>query len=135
MRPTPRFFLSTLFLSVALVYAQDNPTKDISAVYAEGKVSGSEYKNDYFGLTLSAGSGQFTAGGFVSSEGKRARLVDVQANPDNWQDKFEIAALADTLAANLLVHSPEQYARSVRHQFENREWKLRKRNHLPKFQD
>jgi hypothetical protein len=118
MRPNPRIFLSTLFLSVALVYAQDNPTKDISAVYAEGKVSGNEYKNDYFGLTLSAGSGQFTAGGFVSSEGKRARLVDVQANPGNWQDKFEIAVLADSLAANPLVHSPEQYARTVRHQFE-----------------
>jgi hypothetical protein len=126
MRPNLRIFLGTLFLGVALVYAQDNSTKDISAVYAEGKVSGSEYRNEYFGLTLSAGSGQFTAGGFVSSEGKRARLVDVQANPDNWQDKFEIAVLADPLAANPLIHSPEQYVRSVRHQFEKQEMETEK---------
>lgn len=30
----------------------------------------------------------------------------------------EIAVLADSLAANPLVYLPEQYARSVRHQFE-----------------
>jgi hypothetical protein len=121
MRLNPRILSSTLFLSVAsvaLVYAQGNPTKDISAVYAEGKVSGNEYTNDYFGLTLSSAGGRFTEGGFVNSEGKRARLVDVQSIPDNWQDRFEIAVLADSLAANPLVHSPEQYARSVRHQFE-----------------
>src|SRR5580704_6950131 len=118
MRLNPMCFVCALLLSFALAYAQDKPTKDISAVYAEGKVSGNEYTNDYFGLTLLAGSGKFTAGGFVSREGKRARLVDVQADSDNWQDKFEIAVLADSLAANPLVHSPEQYVRAVRHQFE-----------------
>jgi hypothetical protein len=118
MRHNPTIFLSALFFSVALVYAQDGPAKDISTVYAEGKVSGNEYKNDYFGLSLSAGGGKFTEGGFVSSEGKRARLVDVQANAGNWEDKFEIAVLADSSAANPLIHSPEQYVRSVRHQFE-----------------
>jgi len=87
-------------------------------VFAEGKISGPEYKNGYFALTLTAAPGQFTQGSFVSSEGKRARLVDVLNNSSNSQDKFEITVLADSLAANPLVHSPEQYARSVRHQFE-----------------
>jgi len=87
-------------------------------VFAEGKISGPEYKNGYFALTLTAAPGQFTQGSFVSPEGKRARLVDVQNNSSNSQDKFEITVLADSLAANPLVHSPEQYARSVRHQFE-----------------
>lgn len=111
-------FLCTFLFSFVLVNAQDRPTKDISEVYAGGKVNGNEYTNDYFGLTLLAESGQFTAGGFVSAEGRRARLVDVEANPENWQGKFEIAVLADLLAANPLIHSPEQYVRAVRHQFE-----------------
>ena len=44
----------------------------------------------------------------------------MQADSDNWQDKFEIAVLADSFGSdwNPLVHSPEQYVRAVRHQFE-----------------
>jgi hypothetical protein len=118
MRPSLMRLLCTLLFSAALFYAQDKPIPDISAVYAEGKVNGNEYTNEYFGLTLLAGSGKFTEGGFVSSDGKRARLIDVQANPDSWHDKFEIAVLADSLAANPQVHSPEQYVRAVHHQFE-----------------
>ena len=105
------------FLPV-ISHTQEKSTKDISGIYAEGKISGTEYKNEYFGLTLSAAPGRFTQGGFVSSEGKRARLVDAQNNASDLQDKFEIAILADSLAANPLIHTPEQYARSVRHQFE-----------------
>lgn len=118
MLPKPKILMFIFFLSMAAAYAQDHVTKDISAVYAEGKVNGNEYKNDYFGLTLRAEGGRFTGGGFVSSDGKRARLVDMQANPDAWKDKFEIAVLADSLAANPTIHSPEQYVRSARHQFE-----------------
>jgi len=118
MRPHSTIFLLALLFSPVVTQAQEKPTKDISAVYAEGKISGTEYRNEYFGLTLNAGPGRFTEGGFVSSEGKRARLVDVQDNSFHFQDKFEIAVLADSLAANPLVHTPEQYARSVRHQFE-----------------
>jgi hypothetical protein len=92
--------------------------KDISSVYAQGKIIGQEYRNDYFGLTLVVKNAQFTAGAFVSLEGKRARLVDAQANSKNWEDNYEIAILADALAANPLVHSPEQYVRAVRHQLE-----------------
>jgi hypothetical protein len=118
MCPHSAIFLLALLFSPVVAQAQQKPTKDISAVYAEGKISGTVYKNEYFALTLTAPPGQFTQGGFVSSEGKRARLVDVENNSSNFQDKFEIAVLADSLAANPLVHSPEQYARSVRHQFE-----------------
>jgi hypothetical protein len=118
MRLQSVVFLLTLFFSPVVTQAQQKPTKDISAVYAEGKISGTKYKNEYFALTLTAAPGQFTQGGFVSSEGKRARLVDVENNSSNSQDKFEIAVLADSLAANPLVHAPEQYARAVRHQFE-----------------
>jgi hypothetical protein len=91
---------------------------DISVVYSEGKISGQEYRNDYFGLTLAPENAQFTEGAFLSPKGKRARLVDAQANSKNWKDKYEIAILADALAANPLVHSPEQYVRSVRHALE-----------------
>ena len=118
MRPHLAIFLLTLPFCPVVTQAQQKPSKDISAVYAVGKISGTEYKNEYFALTLTATPGQFTQGGFVSSEGKRARLVDVQNNSSNFQEKFEIAVLADSLAANPLVHAPEQYARSVRHQFE-----------------
>jgi hypothetical protein len=118
MRPHSAIFLLALLFSAVVTQAQIKPTKDISVVYAEGKTTGTEYKNEYFALTLTAAPGQFTQGGFVSSKGKRARLVDVENNSSNFQDKFEIAVLADSLAANPLVQSPEQYARSVRHQFE-----------------
>jgi hypothetical protein len=97
---------------------QTTSPKDISYVYAQGKTNGQEYRNDYFGLTLAPENAQFTAGAFVSSEGKRARLVDAQANAKNREDKYEIAVLADLLAANPLIHSPEQYVRAVRHGLE-----------------
>ena len=118
MRPHLATLLLALLSSPTVTQAQQKPAKDVSAVYAEGKISGTEYKNEYFALTLTATPGQFTQAGFVSSEGKRARLIDVQNNSSNFQDKFEIAVLADSLGSNPLVHSPEQYARSVRHQFE-----------------
>lgn len=118
MRPHPVIFLLALLFCPAVTQAQEKPTKDISAVYAEGKISGTKYKNEYFGLTLTAAPGRFTQAGFVNSAGKRARLVDVQNNSSSFRDKFEIAVLADSLAANPLVRAPEQYARSVRHQLE-----------------
>jgi len=122
MNAAMRFHLSVFAFSLlcnpVLTHAQEKPTKDISAVYAEGKINGSVYRNEYFGLTLTAQPGQFTQGGFISSEGKRARLVDVENNSTSFEDKFEIAVLADSLAANPSVHEPEQYARAVRHQFE-----------------
>ncbi|MBZ5652222.1 MAG: hypothetical protein LAO18_17270 [Acidobacteriia bacterium] len=42
----------------------------------------------------------------------------MEANAKNWQNKYSIAILADALSANPLIHSPDQYLRSVRHQFE-----------------
>ena len=92
-------------------------TKDISAVFAEGKVSGNEYKNDYFGLTLTPAGAQFVEG-FISSAGTRARLIEADANVKNWEDRYSIAVLADALSANPLVQSPAHYARSLRHQLE-----------------
>jgi hypothetical protein len=108
------------FVSVflALTVGAQTPIKDIASVFAEGKIHGYEYTNDYFGLTLTAVNAQFTEGGFVSSEGKRARLIDAQCNAESWGDKYEIAILADALSANPLVLSPEQYVRSVRHELE-----------------
>ena len=107
-------------LSTFLVGGTEAQTsvKDISAVFAEGKVSGNQYKNDYFGLTLTPAGARFTKGGYVSPQGNRARLVDAQANSKGWEDKYSIAVLADALSANPLVKSPEQYVRSVRHQLE-----------------
>src|SRR6476646_8180467 len=117
MRLMPLAALIVLFASAAVTMEQ-TPIKDISAVFAEGKVSGNQYKNDYFGLTLTPAGAQFTQGGFISSQGKRARLVDARASAKNWEDRYSIAILADALSANPLIHSPDQYLRSVCHQFE-----------------
>jgi len=110
--------LAMMFAVLALPLSAQTPPKDIADIYAEGKVSGNVYKNDYFGVTLTLESGAFTKGGFLSTQGKRARLIDAASNATNWQDKFDIAILADLLAANPLIRSAQQYARSVRHQFE-----------------
>lgn len=110
--------ISLLCFGLSLASAQDRATKNISAIYAEGKVSGNEYVNKYFGITLSSEHGTFTQGGFVSPAGTRARLIDVQYNAASWQNKFSIAVLADSLSANPLVRAPEEYVRAVRHQFE-----------------
>jgi hypothetical protein len=109
---------SVSFVFLATTTRAQNPIKGISAVFSEGKVSGGQYKNDYFGLTLTPANAEFTQGAFVSSEGKRARLVDARLNGKNWEEKYSIAILADALSANPLVHSPTQYVRSVRHQLE-----------------
>jgi hypothetical protein len=114
-------FLSLSFASVASTTTAQAPIKDISAVYAAGTIRGNEYNNDYFGLTLTPVNAQFTAGGFVNSAGHRARLIDAESNATNWEDKYSIAILAAALSANPLVHFPEQYVRSARHQFEQRE--------------
>ena len=106
-----------VWASLAVTPAQ-TAVKDISVVYADGKVTGNQYRNDYFGLTLKPVGGKFTQGGFISPQGKRARLIDVEANAKNWEDKYSIAILADALSANPLIHSPDQYLRSVRHQLE-----------------
>jgi hypothetical protein len=105
--------------SLAVTPAQ-TAVKDISAVCAEGRVTGNQYRNDYFGLTLTPVGGNFTQGSFISSQGKRARLVAVEANAKNWENKYSIAILADALSANPLIHSPEQYLRSVRRKFKKR---------------
>jgi hypothetical protein len=118
MRITVLALLSVFSLSVVPTIGAQTPTKDISAIFAQGKVSGNEYKNDYFGLTLTPIHAQFTQGGFVSPDGKRARLIDAESNAKDWEDKYSIAVLADALSANPMVHSPTQYVRSVRHQFE-----------------
>ncbi|HYG97582.1 MAG TPA: hypothetical protein VD837_00515 [Terriglobales bacterium] len=93
-------------------------TKDIKAIFAEGKIADNQYRNDYFGFTLAPLNGHFTQGGFVSSEGKRARLIDAQSNATACCDRYDIAVLADPLSANPSIKSPEQYVRSVRHQLE-----------------
>lgn len=108
------------FLTAALVLAANGQvaTKDIKEVFAEGKVTNGQYRNDYFGVTLTPVGAQFTEGGFVSPSGNRARLIDAQANAANWDDKYEFAILADARSANPLITSPEQYVRSVRHNLE-----------------
>lgn len=92
--------------------------KNIRAVFAEGKIIGGEYTNDYFGLTLKPVNAYFTKGDFISSKGERARLVDAECNAGKWEDKYEIAILADALSDHPGIYSPGQYLRSVRHEFE-----------------
>ncbi len=109
--------ISFLILLIA-ASAGGQSVKGIKTVFSEGKVANGQYKNDYFGVTLSPVNGHFTQGGFVSPEGHRARLIDVQSNTSKWDETYEIAILADALSANPLVTSPRQYVRSVRHQLE-----------------
>ena len=114
-------FRTALVFGVALIVLSGSTTpgqapspENISIVYAQGKILGQEYKNDYFGLSLKTENAHFTAAAFVSSQGQRARLVDAVADAKSWKDKYEIAVLADLLSANPLIRSPEQYVRSVR---------------------
>jgi hypothetical protein len=111
--------LSFITGAVAAIAAGQTATKDIKAIFDEGKIADGRYTNAYFGLTLTLSTNaRFTQGGFVSSQGKRARLVAAERNSENWNDRYEVAVLADTLSANPLISSPDQYVRSVRHQFE-----------------
>jgi hypothetical protein len=111
------WLLTLLFVSPVTAESQTR-IKDISDIFAGGKISATEYKNDYFGLTLIPTNAQFTQGGFVSANGKRARLIDAEANTMKYEDRYEIAILADALSANPLIRSAAQYVRSVRHEFE-----------------
>jgi hypothetical protein len=113
--------LCALYALVVVAILPSYPQRavpDISVVYAEGKITGDRYSNPYFGLVLTPVGAQFTMGGFVSPQSTRARLIDAEANAEKWEDKFSVAVLADALSANPGVHSPEQYVRAVRHQFE-----------------
>jgi len=120
MRIKTTLALRILLLSLGLspAHAQDRAKKDIATIYAEGKVTGNEYVNLYFGVTLSSEGGAFTQGDFVSPAGTRARLIDLERNAARWDDRFEIAILADSRAANPLIRNPQQYVRAMRHQFE-----------------
>jgi hypothetical protein len=118
MRRLLAFCVFVLLTASTGLVAQQKPVEDIAAVYAEGKTTGTTYKNAYFGLTLDVAPGEFTKGGFLSSEGKRARLIDAHNHAGNQDDRFEIAVLADLQAANPRVLSPDIYVRSVRHSFE-----------------
>ena len=111
-------FVVCLCASISIGASAQAPIPDISSVFAAGKIAGKQYTNDYFGLTLTTTNAEFTKGGFISSQGKRARLIDAEANAKKWEGKYSIAILADALSANPLIRSPEQYLRSVRHQLE-----------------
>jgi len=107
-----------LCASLSIGAAAQTPIPEISAVFVAGKVAGNQYTNDYFGPTLTTTDAEFTKGGFISSEGKRARLIDAEANAKKWEDKYSVAILTDALSANPLIHSPAQYLRSARQQFQ-----------------
>ncbi len=110
--------LGALLIHMGAISETQKAAQNISAVYAAGKVSGNRYENEYFGLTLTPAHARFTKGGFVSSQGARARLIDAEANADKWEDKYSIAVLADTLSDSPLIRSPDDYVRYVRRQFE-----------------
>jgi hypothetical protein len=112
------FIIISAYALLSTTAASQSSVPDISVVYAQGKVEGYQYKNDYFGLTLTTPEAEFTKGGFISSQGKRARLIDAEANATKREDKYSVAILADALSGNPLIQSPTQYLRSVRHQFE-----------------
>ena len=105
-----------VLLVVATAEAQELP-KDISAVFAAGKITAAKYQNEYFGLTLTPTNAHFTQGGFVNAGGKRARLIDAQTNADN-DGKYEISILADERSVYPPSLTLQQYVSSVRHQFE-----------------
>jgi hypothetical protein len=110
-------FVVCLCASISIGASAQAPIPDISSVFAADKIAGNQYTNDYFGLTLTTTNAEFSKGGFISSQRKRARLIDAEANAKKW-DKYSIAILADALSANPLIRSPEQYPRSIRHQLE-----------------
>src|SRR5437879_12933388 len=90
------FFLPALFSAAA---GQQKSDKDISAVFAEGKISNGQYTNAYFGLTLKPDGAQFVPqGAFISPQGKRARLVHAQRDAANGRHRYSVAVLADAVS-------------------------------------
>jgi hypothetical protein len=63
-------FLLALLFCPAVTQAQEKPTRDISAVYAEGKIRGTKYKNEYFCLTLTAAPGGLPKAASLAQRGK-----------------------------------------------------------------
>ena len=93
-------------------------SKDINSVIAAGKVTTNQYRNDFFGLSVTAKDGVINAPTFVNVDAQRARLSDVSSSVKEADNRYSVGVLADSLAKNPLIHSPEQYIRAVRHQLE-----------------
>ena len=111
-----------LCASLSIGAAAQTPIPEISAVFVAGKVAGNQYTNDYFGPTLTTTDAEFTKGGFISSEGKRARLIDAEANAKKWEDKYSVAILTDALSANPLIHSPRSTSGVLVSSFKKKGW-------------
>jgi len=110
---------TVLLLVVATsAVAQSKQPVDISGVTATGVVSGNRYTNSFFKLTVDAHNATLQSNPVVSATGQRARLVQVQAEPTNWEDTYTFAVLADSLSGYPQLQSSAQYVRSVRHQLE-----------------
>ena len=91
---------------------------DISSVVAAGNVTGDVYKNAYFGISLTAPSGKFTAPSLVNVEGRRARLVNIVYDSPDGAKNYTIGFMADSLENYPKGMSTTVYVRSVRHQLE-----------------
>jgi len=91
---------------------------DISSVVAAGNVTGDVYKNAYFGISLTAPSGKFTAPSLVNVEGRRARFVNIVYDSPDGAKNYTIGLLADSLENYPKGMSTTVYVRSVRHQLE-----------------
>ena len=89
---------------------------DIKAVIAVGKVVVNEYRNEYFGLTVTAHNGELQAPAFVNADSQRARLVDASSLLKVNPFRYSMGVLVDSCAKNPLIHSPEQYVHAVSHQ-------------------
>jgi hypothetical protein len=120
MMSRSRTFL--FFLTALAVFASYSPAqvvqRNVVDVVAQGRVAGYQYQNDYFGLTITVEHAKFTAPSFVQATAQRARLVDALCDSTDWDSKYSIGVVADSLAVNPQIKLPTDYLNIFRHRFE-----------------
>ena len=115
-----RRLMATFCICLCSGFAAEAQTinADINTVIAAGKVNANEYRNDYFGLTLTAPNGEIQAPVFVNQEAQRARLAEAYSKIKVGPLKYSVGLLVDSRAKNGRIFTPERYIIAVRHQLE-----------------
>jgi len=111
-----------LFVVCALLCAstaQKEKFVGIKDIAAAGKINSGGYTNSLLGVAIDAPDANLTLNPYIQESAQRGRILQVLSKPTNWDDTYTIALLADLLAVNPLVKTPDDYVRSVRHGFEH----------------
>ena len=83
---------------------------DVASLIKAGKVRGTEYRNEYFGLSLQAPGGVFAPTPVVDDQARNVRLVDAVVQRSDGH-AYEISILADGLSNYPDLKSRAEYLR------------------------